>query len=73
MILDVERVRRARELRGHTRRSTASVAGISESAWCKMERGYIISPHTAAAIAQTLGVEISDLYPTEKGRALEKA
>jgi len=38
-----------------------------------MERGYIISPHTAAAIAQTLGVEISDLYPTEKGRALEKA
>ena len=73
MILDVQRVRRARELAGHTRRSAASVAGISESAWSKMEKGCSVSPHTARAAAQTLVVEITDLYPTEKGCALESA
>src|SRR5690554_1845885 len=59
------RMRRIREAQGKKQYAVAVEAGISQSAYARIESGQRIPPiKTLNAIAKSLGVRFHDLYPT---------
>lgn len=59
------RMRKIREAQGKKQYAVAVEAGITQSAYARIESGQRVPPiKTLNAIAKSLGVQFQDLYPT---------